>query len=133
MPYTLNGQSATPYINGSRATVKLNGNTVYPETLPATAAPTIVSVSCYTDLSSGTNYNYLTATIKNNDSSTVTIRDYGRVLGTIAGGATATLNVASGFSTPYQYSLRITAQATGKSESAVVTSSGTLYFCELRG
>lgn len=132
MPYILNGQSATPYINGSRATVKLNGNTAYqPEPTQVTASPTIVSVSCYTEFSSG--WNYLTVTIKNNDSSTVTIRDYGRVLGTIAGGATATLNAASGFSTPYQYSLRITAQATGKSESAVVTSSGTLYFCKLRG
>lgn len=29
MPYSLNGQSATPYINGTRATVKLNGSTVY--------------------------------------------------------------------------------------------------------
>lgn len=29
MAYKLNGQSATPYINGSRATVKLNNNTVY--------------------------------------------------------------------------------------------------------
>lgn len=131
MPYKLNGQSATPYINGSRATVKLNGNIVYqPEPTPVTAAPTIVSVSCYTEFSSG--INYLTATIKNNDSSAVTIRNFGVVRGTIAGGATATLNMTSGFSTPYQYSLSITAQATGKSESAAVTSSGTLYFCELR-
>ena len=29
MAYRLNGLSATPYINGFRATVKLNGNTVY--------------------------------------------------------------------------------------------------------
>ncbi|NLY09661.1 MAG: hypothetical protein GXZ11_07225 [Tissierellia bacterium] len=29
MAYKLNGQSATPYINGSKATVKLNDNTVY--------------------------------------------------------------------------------------------------------
>ena len=131
MPYKLNGQSATPYINGSRATVKLDGSIVYqPEPAPVTATPTIVSVSCYTEFSSG--MNYLTATIKNNDSSAVTIRNFGVVRGTIAGGATATLNMASGFSVPYQYSISITAQATGKSESAAVTSSGTLYFCELR-
>lgn len=131
MPYTLNGRSATPYINGSKAKVVLNGSTVYqPEPTPVTATPTIETVSCYTEFSSGTNY--LTARIKNNDSSAVTIRDYGRVLGTIAGGATATLNVASGFSVPYEYSLRITAQATGKSVSAAVTKSGKLYFCELR-
>lgn len=130
MPYKLNGQSATPYINGFIATVKLNGDTVYPEALPVTATPTIETVSCYTEFSSGTNY--LTARIKNNDSSAVTIRNFGVVRGTIAGGATATLNMASGFSVPYQYSLSITAQATGKSVSAAATKSGTLYFCELR-
>lgn len=130
MAYKLNGQSATPYINGSEATVKLNGSTVYPEALPVTATPTVEEPTCYAQFSTG--MNYLTAVIKNNDISTVTIRNYGREVGTLAGGATSTFVLEYGFSTPYQYSLRITAQATGKSESAAVTKSGTLYFCELR-
>lgn len=132
MAYTLNGQSATPYINGSVATVRLNGNIVYqPAPPPVTATPTVGDPTCYSELSGG--MNYLIATIKNNDSSTVTIRNFGVVRGTLAGGATAEIILASGFSTPYQYSISITAQATGKSESAAVTKSGTLYFCELRG
>lgn len=132
MAYNLNGQSATPYINGSIATVNLNSSTVYPpEAPPVTATPTVESVTCWSEFSSGTNY--LAVVVKNNDSSAVTIRNFGITQGTLAGGATATFNVASGFSVPYTYSISITAQATGKSVSEAVSRSGTLYFCELRG
>ena len=40
MAYTLNGRSATPYINGARATVRLNGAIVYQPTTTQTVAAT---------------------------------------------------------------------------------------------
>lgn len=98
--------------------------------LPVTATPTVGTPYCQSE--GGTNY--LRVSVKNNDSSTVTIKSYSKTLGTLAAGATATFNVESAFPTPtvknpYYYSISITAQAIGKEVSTSVSDSGAIYVC----
>lgn len=90
-----------------------------------TAAPTVGAAACVVE--SGTNF--LSVNIKNNDTSTVTLRNRTLVLGTLAGGASKSFNVGSGFNTPYNYTLSITATASGKTQSSSVSRIGTANYC----
>lgn len=90
-----------------------------------TTTPTIELVSCRNI----GGVNVLQARIKNNDSEPVTIREGSNIVGTINGGDTQTLDIITGFTTPYSYSISITAQATGREISTPATRSGNILSC----
>lgn len=130
--YTFNGWY-TAASGGSKLSFPFeagNANVTYyaqwsAQSSPTTAAPTVGTPGCA--VISGTNN--LTAYITNNDTSTVTLRNRNLVIGTLAGGASKSFNVGSGFSTPYYYNISITATASGKTESSSVSRSGTANYC----
>lgn len=93
--------------------------------ISTTATPTVGTPYCEDDGST----KYLKVSIKNNDTSTATIKNYGNIVATINAGATQYVIVADSFSTPYNYTISITAQADGEGQSATVSRSGKIIFC----
>ena len=98
---------------------------------PITKRPTINSAYCHHILDTDTTE--LSLSITNNDVQEVTIYrgNTSVVLGTIPGGSTRMLTYGA-YDLPGSWSASITAQASGKSRSALETKDGVITFCLVR-
>lgn len=101
------------------------GYAIWEAAAATTAKPTVGTPVCM--VKDGTNF--LTVLVTNNDSSSVTIKNYSNTIGTLGPGATNDFNIQSGLTPPYNYDIRITATATGRTESTAFTDIGTIRFC----
>jgi len=99
------------------------------EEQPTTIAPTVGTPYCVIDGA----FNSYRVLISNNENMSVTIRNGSVVLGTMTALETSKEFIFdSGYPTPYNYNINITAQASGLQPSTNVNRSGTIILCSLQ-
>lgn len=101
------------------------GTQVFTTTIPKTATPSAGVAGCQVENGN----NVVRVAVTNNESSSVTIKNYSLTIGTLGPGATASLIISSNVTTPYAWDYSITATATGKSQSDAVNNSGIILGC----
>lgn len=103
------------------------GYAIWEEADPTTAKPTVGTPTCVNY--NGTNE--ASVKITNNQDEEVTIKNGKFTLGTLNASSSGTFTIESGFKTPYDYSLSITAKASGYNISPAVTKTGRINVCAL--
>ena len=101
------------------------GYAIWEAAAATTAKPTVGTPVCM--VKDGTNF--LTVLVTNNDSSSVTIKNYSNTIGTLGPGSTDSLNLQSPITLIHDYTYSITATAMGKSESNPVFGTGSIKVC----